>query len=163
MAISAELQARYSTEVDQDWFGGLELSHSYGGTMRLCDAESDQTGAIDGTVYTFSAIPFKFSLPARDAEGRQQASLQICAVGRTAIAMLNAALADPTERIRCRYGQWIRGDTTQQWDPLLELSLTDVQITAALVTATATSADILNRPFPRQVYRVDRYPGLDRR
>ena len=163
MPLSAELITRYTTEADQDWWQGLILSHSLAGTVYLTDYPSAQTGNVDGTARTFAAVPWRRVEPTRDAEGLQQLSLQICALGSEAVGLLESALADPTERIRCRWGVWLVGDPTQQVDPLPELSLTDVTLTDTLISATATAADILSRPFPSVLYRVDTYPGLDRR
>jgi len=162
MSISADLQTRYSTETDQDWWSGMILSHSRAGTLYLCNDATAQQGAVDGTVRSFQAVPFQFELPSRSAEGRADLRLQICAIGGEAQRHVDAAIADPTEGILLRYGEWLRGDTTQQWDPLLSLTLTDVLVSETVVQATATAADLLNRPFPSVLYRIDTFPGLDR-
>ena len=163
MSLSPALAARYSSEVDQDWWSGLVLSHSRAGTLYLCNAEATQQGAVDGVVRTFQPIPFQFTLPSRSAEGRQDLRVQVCAIGGEAQAHVDAAMADPTEGILLRYGEWLRGDLTQQWVPLLSLTLTDVLISEAVVQAQATAADLLNRPFPSALYTTARFPGLDRR
>jgi len=163
MSLSAELQAIYSAEVPLDYWSGLVLSHSLGGTYYLANAASAQTGAVDGTSRVFRAIPFAFALPQRDAEGRQEMQLQICAIGGEVRTLLDAAAADPTAPIICRYGEWLYGDATQQWDPLLELALTDLVLTQDGLACVASRADTLNRSVPREVYTPDRWPGLVRR
>jgi len=162
MSISAELVARYSTEVDQDWWEGLVLSHSLAGALYLCNAEAPQIGEVDGIAHTFQAVPFRLTLPARSADGRQDLRVELCAIGGEAQAHVNTALGDPTEGILLRYGQWLRGDPTQQWVPLLPLTLTEVVITDTAAAAQASSADLLNRPFPSVLYTRDLFPGLDR-
>ena len=163
MAISAALQTRYTTETDQDWWQGVIISHPNISTVYLCDAEANQTGAVDGTNRTFLAIPFQIQLPRRDAEGRQDLTIVICAIGGEVRAHVDDAITDPTSPVVLRYGQWIRGDVTQQWDPLLSLNLTDILLADESVQCSATAADILNRPFPTALYRPSSFPGLDRR
>lgn len=163
MTISAALQTRYSTETDQDWWQGLILSHSLTQTLYLCDQPTAQVGLVDGVARTFAPVPFRLVEPTRDSEGLQQVALQICAIESEASTLLGQAIADPTERIRCRWGLWLIGDTAPQRDPLPELSLTRVDLTETVANCTAQSADILSRPFPGLLYRIGQWPGLDRR
>ena len=118
---------------------------------------------MDGSERTFQPVPFRLVEPKRDSEGLQQAAVQICAIDDEAATLLGQAIADPTERIRARWGFWLIGDTTPQRDPLPELSLTQVDLTDTVANCTAQSADILNRPCPALLYRITQWPGLDRR
>ena len=163
MTLSVELQAIYSTETDADYWSGLVLSHPLVTTQYLCNTLEAQTAYVDSTLQTFAAIPFSFTLPARDAEGQQDLSLQICAIGGEVRAILDAAIEDPTTPVTCQYGEWLYGSTAQQWDPLLELALTDIAVTLEGVACTATRSDVLNRSVPRQLYTVELFPGLNRR
>jgi hypothetical protein len=163
MAISAALQAIYSSEVDLTYWSGVVLSHPSATTVYLTDAPEAQVGLVSGVARTFTAVPFALVVPSRDAEGRQDLRVQVCAVGPGVAGLLDQAIADPTTPITLAYGQWLYGDTTQQWDPLLELALTDIVLTQDGIGATATAADVLNKPVPAQRYRIDTYPGLDRR
>lgn len=163
MALDAGLIAIYSGESDVDYWSGLVISHSLSGTRYLCNAAEAQSGLVDGVAQTFEAVPFAFVLPARDAEGRQDLRLHICAIGGEVRAFLDAAIGDPTEPVSLRYGEWLYGSTAQRWTPLLELALTDVVVTRDGVTCTATRGDVLNASVPRTLYRTTTYPGLDRR
>jgi len=163
MALSAELQARYSGEYDQDWWEGIILSHPSMTTVRLCNDSQSRQGAVDGTVYTFQAVPFQLLEPTRNAEGKTSVELRISAIGSVAAAFVNQARADRTERILLQYGKWLRSTTTQQQDPLPSLNLTNVAVTNEVLSATAVATDVLNRPFPTEVYTVELFPGLQRR
>lgn len=163
MAITPELQAIYTGEADLDVWEGLVLSHPRAGTRYLANTASAVSGEVDGAVRTFEPVPFVAVLPDRDAEGRQDLRLQICALGGEVRALLNAAIADPTTPVSCRYGVWIYGDTALQSGALLALNLTNIVLTMDGVACIASRADILNKSIPAQLYRIDTDPGLDRR
>jgi hypothetical protein len=165
VTISAELQQRYSSEVDFDWFEALILSHSTAGALYLAKAEDGENriGTIDGVDQTFLAIPFEVVLPRKDGEGQQDMTVRIGNVGEEMTHALDAAVALPHEPIRCRYTVFIEGNKTPQINPPLELSLTDISLTQELMTATATRYNVFNRPFPSVVYRNTEFPGLKRR
>lgn len=163
MAIGADLQARYASEVDVDWVDCLIISHPAIETMYLCNSPDAITGDVDGASVSFQPVPFKVSLPARDDSGRQDMSLALSNVSGIGQSILEQAITQPAEPIQVGYTIFIRGNATPQIDPPMTLSMTDVVVTATLITATVTRSDILNLPFPRQKYRPDWFPGLDRR
>ena len=164
MTISAALQARYSSEVDVDWWEALILSHSlFDSTYYLTTRDETQQGTIDGGTQDFVPVPFKLVMPRRDANGRSDMRIIIGAVGGEVAGALESAIADPTERIRARYTVYLDGDLDPQYDPPITLSLTDIQVNETQIEAIATTADTLNKRFPSSVYRVTDFPGLDRR
>lgn len=165
MTLSAELQQRYSSEVDYDWWEALILSHSAAGTYYLANAQDGQSrqGMLDGDLRTFLPIPFEAVLPRRDGEGQQDLQIAICNVGAEMTTAVEEAITVPTEPIRARYTVYIEGNTAPQYDPPLELSLTDIILTEAQMSATATRYNVFNKPFPGVIYRPDSFPGLNRR
>lgn len=163
MTISAELQARYSSEVDVDWWEALILSHPAAGSYYLCNTPEPMQGIIDRSLQTFLPVPFDAKLPSRDGEGQQDLQIAVCNVGAEMSAAIEAAITQPEIAIRCRYTVYIVGDTAPQYDPPFELSLTDVVLTESQLTGTATRADVINRRFPSVLYRPSTYPGLSRR
>ena len=163
MALSAELQARYTTEVDVDWWEALILSHSTGGTYYLTTSHESQQGTFDGAVRTFLPIPFTASLPTLDGEGQQDLTIAICNVGQEMRQALQLVKQKPEEPILCRYTIFINGNLSPQYDPPFELYLSSLQLTAAQLSGTASRVDVFNQPFPRQLYRTDWFPSLVRR
>ena len=163
MPISDALQDRYRSEVDVDWVDCLIISHPAIDTLYLCNSPDAIQGDPGDGLVTFQPLPFKISLPARDGSGRQDMSLALSNVGRVAMTVLEQAITQPTEAIQVDYTLFIRGDSAPQLDPPLSLSMTDIVVTETLITATVTRSDIHNAPFPRQKYRPDLFPGLDRR
>ena len=163
MAIGADLQQRYKSEVDVDWVDCIIISHPAITTCYFCNCPDPITGVIDGASQTFTPLPFQIKLPARDNSGRQDLSLAISNVNFAAQLLLEDAITQPEAPIVVRYTVFIVGDTTPQIDPPLEMSMTDIVVTEAVVSATVTRSDILNLAFPREKYRPDWFPGLNRR
>jgi len=163
MAIGADLQARYATECDVDWVDCLAITHPAIAPLYLCNSPDAIQGDLGDGLVTFTPVPFQISLPARDNNGRQDMSLVLSNVGSVGQAVLEQAVTQPAEPIQVSFTVFIRGDTSPQIDPPLTLSMTDIVVTTTTITATITRSDILNLPFPRQVYRPDWFPGLDRR
>lgn len=164
MTIGADLVSRYSSEVDVDWWEALILSHSrFSQTYYITGGVDASQGIVDGVTRDFQPIPFDVSLPQRDAQGRGDLQVQIGAVGQELNAELEAAIAVPTEPILARYTVYIEGDLTPQYDPMLALQMTDITLTETQVVGVAQPTDTINAPFPRIIYRIDSFPGLDRR
>ena len=163
MPLSAALQERYRSEVDVDWVDCLIISHPAIDTLYLCNSPDPIQGDPGGGLVTFQPVPFRINLPTRDGSGRQDLSLAISNVGRIGMAILEQAITQPEEAIQVDYTILIRGDSAPQLDPPLSLTMTDIVVTETAISATVTRSDILNAPFPREKYRPDRFPGLDRR
>lgn len=169
MSLSAEMQARYSTEVDIDWCEALIISHSTFGYLYICNTIESFEALVpneDGsgsTTQTFLPVPFSIILPKRDESGTQEMSVAISNIGLQAQTALNDAIKKPREPIKLRYTIYILGDENPQYDPFLSLTMTDITVALDVVTATATRSDILNLKFPNELYRTEAFPGLNRR
>jgi hypothetical protein len=162
MAISWDLAVRYSVEVDIDWHHAFILYHPQAGWRYLIDYTEEYEASAFGEIVPFSPVPTQLSLPTRDAEGRQDFGIVWCGISGEAAAYIEAAMVDPTIPITCYYSIFIIGNQLAQIDPWFTLTLTNISVAEDTVTATATRADILNKAFPSEVYRVDRFPGLRR-
>lgn len=165
MSLSADMQTRYQTEVDVDWYHAFILSHPSATTYYLIGnpAGEEVTALVDGVLYTFTPVPVELTPVSRDDSGRQEMGLVFGGIGLEAKDFLDAAIADGSEPVTCRYTIYIEGDQDPQIDPLIEFHLANIQIRRESVTATATRADIINRRFPTEVYTIAHYPGLHRR
>jgi hypothetical protein len=76
---------------------------------------------------------------------------------------IEAASADPTVHITATLRTYldIEGSAPQH-DPPIVLAMQSITIDAGAISGTATRADVLNRPFPTDLYRTDNFPGLNR-
>ena len=167
MAISGDLHARYTSEVDVDWRSAFVISHPNAGVLRIIDHTEAFTGYGNATtnpsLQVYTPVPTQIVLPTRDESGRSEMSLTWCGINGEALAFLNAAAADGTQPIRCLHTVYILSDPHPQIVPFTEFLLTGIGVTEEAVTATASRADIINKAFPTKVYRLDRFPGLRRR
>lgn len=163
MSISAELQARYSTECDVDWADALVIRHPAIVTRYWINHPEQQTGLVEEALQTFAPVPFKLRLPTRDSSGRQDMALVISNVGSLGTLLMDEARADLDSPLAVDYTIFLLGDPTPQLDPPIRLTLTGISLTDTVLTATATRADVFNLNFPREVYRPTAFPGLNRR
>lgn len=160
MTISAELQERYSTECDVDWCNAFILSHPTAGRRYLVDHPEEIVGLVDGFPCTFSPVPTQVTPPTMDSSGRQEMQITWCGILGEAQSYLEGASADPSTHVSCRYTVFILGDQHPKIDPPIEFYLVSASVTENAVSVTASRVDILNKPFPGEVYRPDKFPGL---
>jgi len=122
-------------------------------------------GATDPEPGTFTYAPayFELTLPRIDGKGTQDATLALQNVDRVITDELERANGDPTTRISVTLRLFIESDPDAgSANVPLQLSFANVTANAQVVSGTAGRTDVLNRSFPREVYRIDRWPGLNR-
>ena len=111
----------------------------------------------------FLPVPFRLVLPTVDGKGQQDLQMVLDNVGREAMDAIEAAAANPTINIGLTYRVYLDVPLTPpQVNPPLVLALQSVVITLDSIVGTATRADVLNKAFPSELYRVDLFPGLNR-
>lgn len=111
----------------------------------------------------FVPVPFYVVQPTIDGKGQQDLQIQIDNVGREAMDAIEAASQNPSINISTVFRVYLDvPNTAPQNDPPLALALSSITINAGAIIGTATRADLLNRPFPTDLYRVDLFPGLNR-
>jgi hypothetical protein len=140
----------------------IELTNPSGGdSLYLVQQRSSVTATLEtGVTVEFDAVPFRFSLPAAGENGRQDLTLAIDNIDRRVSDFVNAAKSY-SEPVRCIYRPYLSNDLTRpQMDPPLSLKLTSITATVVEVQARATFGDVLNMPFPSQLYTRARFPGL---
>lgn len=147
---------------------GLTLSHSLFSTgdhshWLINRPESMALTLEDTTVQTYDPSYFEIMLPKMDGSGQQDAQIGLQNVDRVIMDELELAAGDPSERIAVTLRLFLEDEPTAGPQNVpLRLSFSSVQATAQMVTGVAGRPDVLNRPFPLEVYRIDRWPGLDR-
>ena len=166
MAISAALQRVYANPTAKDHFiETLEIAHPVWPAEFFITnwPEAFDGGIESGGTASFLSVPFQVVTPKRNTQGRQDMSVAIDNVGRVVMDALEEAIEDPTSPIDITWRVYLFSDLTQpQNNPPLKLTMTDVEVNNKQLVATASRADILNRPFPSEVYRTDQWPGLAR-
>lgn len=166
MTISAALKRIYaSAPTDQRYVETLSFSHTlFAKTYYFTNDLKNWSFKLEnGVSQLFDVMPFVIQLPSNDKQGNQDLQIAISNVGREMMDELDAANANPTEPIVCTYRIYLNvADSQPQNDPVLALTITDVQATKETITAVARRADILNKPFPNKVYTLPMFPGLNR-
>jgi hypothetical protein len=170
MSISPELQKLYAApQHDLRYLETLQLSHSefihvQGNQDFFLTNDSHQwrLALEDGRSAEFEPIPFEVILPRPDSEGSQELQINMSNVGRETQLALEAAIEKPHELIRAAYRVYLdRPDSVPAMDAI-NLEITEISADRALVTATASRMDVLNRPFPVRLFTLDEFPGLRR-
>lgn len=162
MTLSADLQERYTTEAHVDWVHAFELSHPQADTVYLVGHTEQIEGDVDGSIQLFEPVPVKLTPVSNDDTGRQEMAIIFGGIGLEAKDFLDTAYTDATEPVTMRYSVFILGDTTAQIDPWISFYFTDIQVGTNFASGKATRADIINRRFPTEVYKVTKFPGLRR-
>lgn len=168
MTTTNELKRVYaSAPSDRRYIETMELSHPlFPYTFNLTNDPVPwffKRSAGDVGVTQFQPVPFRLVFPTVDGKGQQDLQILLDNVGRIAMESIEAAAALPTVNIDVvvRIYLDVPGSEPQN-DPPWRLTLQSIVIDAQSITGTATRADVLNRPFPTDLYRVDLFPGLNR-
>lgn len=166
MTISPEMRRIYATApAGQKYIETLEFWHpDFGQRYYMTnDPRSWEFALETGQIQKFDAVPFALVLPRRDGEGRQDMNITIDNIGRELIAEIEKAADGALTPVEVTYRVYLnKVHSPPQNSPVLTLAVFQVEVTRLSVVATASRADILNLPFPGDVYRVDTFPGLDR-
>ena len=166
MAISQALKEIYaSAPYTSRYIETLSFSHSlFAQTYYVTNDNAPWTFLLEtGVSVTFASMPFKIVLPKNDNKGNQDMALTIANIGRDLVDPLEAAIAKPSEPVKCAYRVYLnQANSIPQNSPPTTLVLTGVQVARDAISATATRADVLNRAFPFNFYRYEQFPGLRR-
>ncbi len=165
MPISAALKAIYaSAPTNQRYVETLSFSHSrFAATYYMTSDNQIWSFLLEtGQLVTFLAVPFRVILPTVDGQGNQDMGLTIANIGRDLVDPIEAAIAVPSEPIKCTYRVYLDTPSSSPQNTPMALSLTAIQINRDVVSATATRSDVLNKAFPSNFYTVAQFPGLRR-
>lgn len=105
---------------------------------------------------TFTAYPFKITLPQETGEGVGSATLQIDNVGLELIDMLRSAVVAPTVTIEVV----LSSNMDQVEISIPSLALRQVTWDANTIRGTLLSEDLLSSAWPGYIYDPIEWPGL---
>ena len=166
MPISQTLKEIYaSAPTTQQYVETLSFSHSLFSQTYFMTSDNRAWDFLleTGQLVKFLPVPFRIVLPTLDGQGQQDMALTIANIGRDLVDPLEAAIAKPSEPIRCTYRVYIdTAGSAPQNTPALSLIITGVNVSGEAVSATATRNDVLNRAFPFNFYTYTQFPGLRR-
>jgi hypothetical protein len=108
----------------------------------------------------YAPVGFQFSLPSSDEEGFKSLTIAIDNVDRRVTEFVDIAKSEE-QPVKVIYRPYLSDDLSgPQMIPPLVLFLKELQITTFQVVGRATFMDIVNKPFPNQLYTRDRFPAL---
>lgn len=144
----------------------LELSHpdsQFGAPVYLVADYRNFIARLEtGKEVTFQACPFRTSSPRLDESGRIERRLEIDNVSADLSKALNR-ISDLKDPVSVVYRVYLSNDPSgPQKTPVEKTVLTQVVVTAAVISGTATTPDLINRKFPTDLYTAKRFPGLIR-
>lgn len=141
----------------------LQFSHPAlpGGDLYIVKNTEDLTMTLEDTSsHLFKACGFQITLPQSGDQGLQQLPIVVDNVLQVFTDFINL-IKSSSDRCSVTYRPYLSSDlTTPQMIPPLVLYLTDIVVTETQVQGNCTFMDILNKPFPSELYTRQRFPGL---
>lgn len=172
MSLSAAIQEAYASAPPAvAELSTVELYHpTWGSPVRLVRDRMALTATLEltapnnpGATVAFQPFPFDFTLP-KKGEGRQELTLKIDNASRLLMDLLEQMDITTQVPIRVIYRPYASTDlTAPAMNPPLKLTLRNITVDPQTFTASCGYADFANRRFPRKLYRVSDFPGLESR
>lgn len=132
----------------------LTITHaSLAAPIRLTSAGQNVTSRGD----LFLAMPFDINLPRASDEAPPTVQLTVCAVDRTIIQAVRSLSGD---RARIALELVHSPDLDHVEIGPLEFDLLDVSYDALVITAQLGYEDLLNEPFPKDIFGPTTTPGI---
>jgi hypothetical protein len=142
----------------------LELNHpSFDAPIRLVQDYQPRTVKLEtGEIVEFMAGNFKTTPPSKDDNGRIERRLEIDNIGNVFFKPI-FNLRDSSIPIACIFRSYLSDDLTAPlFVPPEKTTLSEISLTKTLLSARASSADVVNKPFPSKRYTTENTPGLKR-
>ena len=127
-------------------------------------ARLEESASLNGgELVEFIPLGFDFKLPSTNNQPVPEIDIQIDNVSREIGEHLDQA-AESSFPVRVIYRPYLSTMLTSgpQMTPVLELTLSDADLTNSAVIAKARILDLGNKAFPSETYTVKRFPGLNR-
>jgi hypothetical protein len=162
--ISQDLKRLYaSAPVHRRIFQVLVLSNpSWAEEILLVDNTIEPlTFNWGGTMKTFQPSVFELELPKLDLQSMPEIQLSIPNFGQALVDLLELA-ADSGKPINVQITSFTDYDQQPGIWPALSFELTEVALNEQWCTGTARRDDFINRAFPREIFTIQKYPGLYR-
>jgi hypothetical protein len=175
MTLSAAIKEAYaSCPSDVVELPTIEIYHStWSSPVRLVRDRQNLTATLEAGApnnpaeeVLFTAFPFNFSLP-KIGEGRQELRITIDGASRILIDTIEAMDLTVDDPVRVIYRPYLSTDLSgPHMNPPLKLVCAGeraISINAKQVMLSCGYADFMNRKFPRKIYRIEEFPGLQSR
>ncbi len=172
MTLSAAIKEAYaSCPSDVVELPTIEVYHpTWPTVIRLVRDRQNITATIEvgapnnsGEDVVFTAFPFNFTLP-KIGDGRQELRITVDGASRIMIDMIESMDLTDANPVRVIYRPYLSTDLSgPHMNPPLKLVCRSISINAKQVSLSCGYADFMNRKFPRKIYRIEEFPGLQSR
>ena len=146
----------------------LEFRHpAFTTPLRVVRDRADLNATLESTApenpseeVTFVQFAFDLELPDVTNGSSPELLLTMDNVSRDVMAYLDLA-ANSKDLIEVTYRPYLLSDTSEpQMNPPLTMTVKEVEADIFRITARCGFGDFANRPFPRDVYDLQRFAGL---
>lgn len=162
--ITPDLKRLYaSAPANHRIFQVLILSNpAWSEEIRLCDNTIEPI-QFDwgGVLKIFQPSIFEVELPRLDSQQLPELSISIPNFGQVLIDYLDAAVAGG-QPITVQMTSFTDYDDKPGIWPALSYEMSEVALNEQWCTGTARREDFINRSFPREIFTVQKFPGLYR-
>jgi len=146
-------QAIFAQETDQTFLILLEIDHDdLGSPIRVVNNYSNVTSNGD----TYTGYPFEIALLEDTGENIPEISLVIDNVDRQIVDAIRTCTGPPTIALSVILAD---SPNTVEYGPV-DLTVRSAQYDAMTVTATISPDNILNEPYPGDLYSPQNFPAL---
>lgn len=157
MALTNELKELYASGGDDVILHTLAFSHpTWDADFYIVRDWQDFTANLEdsGPSTLFQKFAFSISGPDKDVIGNQTLSIQVDAVSRELVALLETANTDTNNNpIKVTYRIYLASDTSgPQNDPPLKMFMRTVRVNNTQITGQAELVNLENRKFPNVLY-----------
>lgn len=150
-------QAVFAQETDKVFLILLKVNHAdLDSPIRVVNNYSNITSTADGGSQEYVGYPFEINLPEDTSENIPEVSLTIDNIDRQIVEAVRTCTGPPTATI------WVvlsDSPNTIEYGPL-EMTIRSTQYNAMTVTATIAPDNVLNEPYPGDLYSPQNFPGL---
>ncbi len=129
-------------------------------TFYFVEAFEDVDAYLEtGELVTFKACAMQVALPARNADGTQDLKFAICNIDGSVSTQVRASLA-ANRKASVTYREYLDSDRGAPARPPVTLEVKKGQWTAMQVDITAGYMNILDTAWPRELYTLNKFPGI---
>lgn len=168
-SLSEAIKEAYATAPSGDIIlHTLEFRHpDFTQPLRVVRDRQDLNATLEATApenpseeVTFVQFAFELELPDVTTGSSPELLLTMDNVSRDVMTYLDLA-ANSADLIEITYRPYLSTDTSEpQMNPPLTMTVKEVEADIFRITARCGFGDFANRPFPRDVYDLSRFPGL---
>jgi hypothetical protein len=139
----------------------IQISHPTGGDFYFVKNKAALTLTLeDLSTVEHEPIPFTLNRPTQGESGAQELSFSVSNIDRR-VSDFITSIKNSQEPAVIKWRFYLSDDLTtpMRTNPLV-LTIESISVGLLSVTGRARFMDVLNRPYPNEIYNRQRYPSL---